>query len=120
MREATEAWQVEIGDTGLVPEAVLMEEMKPHGKSLATAPPTITRAGGFVTLKCETEGASIVYQTPNNSSGADDDDNDNDNDNWGDWRLYVKSFPHSGPLRAQACRLGYLNSKVAEFAPERP
>jgi hypothetical protein len=103
MREATEAWQVEIGDTGLVPEAVLMEEMKPEGKSPVTETPKIASVGGVITLACDTEGSSIVYQT-------------RDDGNWSDWKLYVKSFPHSGPLRVQACRLGYRNSKVAEFA----
>jgi N-sulfoglucosamine sulfohydrolase len=107
MREATETWQVEIGDTGLVPEAVLMEEMKPEGKPQVTEPPTIATAGGVVSLACDTEGASIVYQTLDDGS-------------WGDWKLYVRSFPHSGPLRAQASRLGYRSSKVAEFSPTAP
>ncbi len=63
MREATEAWQQHIGDTGMIPEAVLMEEMKPGGAIPETDPPKIELAGGDVTLACDTEGSSIVYQT---------------------------------------------------------
>jgi uncharacterized sulfatase len=102
MREATEAWQQRIGDTGMIPEAVMMEEMKPGGKTLETEPPTIFVAGDMLSLDCATEGASIVYQI---KSG----------DRWSDWKLYVKSFASDGlPVRAQACRLGYRDSKVAE------
>ncbi len=108
MRLATEAWQQQIGDTGMVPEAVLMEEMKPGGAIPETEPPTIAHAGGIVTLACETEGSSIVYQTKGDSG-------------WSDWKLYTKSFPSSGALRVQACRLGFRDSKVAEFpAPSGP
>ncbi|MEM9645758.1 MAG: sulfatase, partial [Planctomycetota bacterium] len=39
MRAATESWQLDIADTGMIPEAVLMEEMKPGGTRPRTAPP---------------------------------------------------------------------------------
>ncbi len=102
MREATENWQQQIGDTGLVPEAVLMEEMKPGGKVPVTEPPTIATVGGRVTLACKTDGSSIVYQTKAN-------------DQWGDWKLYTKSFRYQGTLRAQASRLGFRNSEMTQF-----
>ena len=102
MRQATESWQEQIGDTGMIPEAVLMEEMKPGGEILRTEPPSISTAGGRVTLASHTEGASIVYQTKQG-------------DGWSDWKLYIKSFASSGdPIRALACRLGYRDSKIVE------
>tara|TARA_R110002049_G_scaffold4601_4_gene31953 strand:- start:229413 stop:231029 length:1617 start_codon:yes stop_codon:yes gene_type:complete len=100
MRAATETWQEDIRDTGLIPEAVLMEEMKPADSVLVTEPPTIDVDGDFVSLRCKTEGASIVYQVKSDAA-------------WGDWRLYTKSF--SAPdsqVRAQASRLGYRNSEI--------
>jgi uncharacterized sulfatase len=102
MRQATESWQEQIGDTGMVPEAVLMEEMKPGGEVLQADPPAISTAGGQVTLASDTDGASIVYQTKQG-------------DGWSDWKLYTKSFSSSGhPIRALACRLGYRDSKTVE------
>ncbi len=62
MRQATEQWQQEVGDTGMVPEAVLMEEMKPDGITPMTDPPKIAIDGHVVSLSCPTDGASIVYQ----------------------------------------------------------
>ncbi|MGI9472206.1 MAG: sulfatase family protein [Rubripirellula sp.] len=102
MRSATEDWQSNIADTGMIPEAVLMEEMKPGGKVPATEPPTIKRAGGLISLASPTEGASIVYQT-------------RQGEEWSEWKLYTKSFADPGrPIRAQACRLGYRDSPMAE------
>jgi uncharacterized sulfatase len=112
MREATERWQQEIGDTGMVPEAVLMEEMKPDGKAPRTEPPKIAIDREVVSLSCKTEGASIVYQLRGD-------------DGWGDWRLYTKSFSigeSGGPaadvggsrIKAQASRLGFADSEIAE------
>ena len=79
-----------------------MEEMKPGGTTPVAERPTITSTGGEISLECKTEGASIVYQTP-------------DGEGWSDWKLYVKSFPHTGPLRAQACRLGYRSSEIVQL-----
>jgi N-sulfoglucosamine sulfohydrolase len=104
MREATESWQQTLGDTGMVPEAVLMEAMKPGGETPATLSPTIARVGGMISLACETEGASIVYQTQQGET-------------WSDWVLYTKSFTppaSAGRIRATACRLGYRDSKAME------
>ena len=104
MRLATENWQQEIGDTGLVPEAILMEEMKPGGRTPATEPPVIDASDREISIRCPTEGASIVYQTK-------------EGDGWGPWQLYTKSLPTSvAPIRAQACRLGYQDSKIVQSA----
>lgn len=100
MRRATESWQQRIGDTGLVPEPVLMEEMKPGGTTPRTEAPEIVFNGREAALRCETEGASIIYRL-----GGDG--------GWGEWRLYVKSVDvGERPLEALACRLGYRDSKT--------
>lgn len=102
MRRATEAWQQEINDQGMLPEAVMMEEMKLGGKQLQTAPPTITVEDGRITLDCATDGASIVYQVKQS-------------DGWSGWKLYTKSISQSDKaIRAQASRLGYRVSKTTE------
>ena len=92
--------QQELGDTGMIPEAVLMEEMKPGGKAPQTAAPTIDITGNQIWISAATDGASLVYQT-------------RQKDGWSNWKLYTKSLPVSvGQVRAQACRLGYRNSEI--------
>ena len=108
MREATETWQQQIGDSGMVPEAVLMEEMKPDGMTPRTEPPKIAVDGETVSLSCPTQGASIVYQL-------------HGDDGWAEWKLYTKSFS-TGSIRdknglsvkAQASRLGFTTSEIVE------
>jgi uncharacterized sulfatase len=101
MRGATEAWQERIGDTGMLPEPVLMEEMKPGGKTPRTKPPVAAIAGGQIAFQSPTEGASIVYRL----AGAEG--------SWGPWRLYTQSVqppPQARRIEAVACRLGYRDS----------
>lgn len=98
MREATERWQEQIDDTGLIPEAVLMEEMLPEGKIPQTEPPEFEAWNDEIRLRSATEGASIVYRL-------------RDGDEWSDWKLYVKSLPAPEvAVEAMACRLGFRNS----------
>ncbi len=100
MRDATESFQQRLGDTGLVPEAVLMEEMKPGGKTPRTESPRVTREGNRIHLWSPTEGSSIVYRI------KQDED-------WGLWQLYTRSLVDPGrPVQAMACRLGYADSEV--------
>ena len=107
MRTATEGWQQQIGDTGMIPEAVLMEEMFPSGRAPTTQRPTIAfDRDNVVSLGCPTEGASIVYQLHNDQG-------------WSDWILYTKPFVASlsgdrNRVRAQASRLGFETSQVVE------
>jgi hypothetical protein len=102
MRAAVEQWQEEIEDTGLVPEAVLMEEMKPRGQTPQTEPPSISVSHGRISIDCTTEGASIVFRTREGSG-------------WSDWLLFTKSFKPAGAIQAQACRLGYRDSKIVAW-----
>lgn len=104
MRESTETWQAEIGDTGMIPEAVLMEEMKPGGEELTTADPVILREDETVSIRCSTEGSSIVYRVQAESG-------------WGEWQLFTKSFSDSGTvIESIASRLGYQNSQTVTIA----
>ena len=99
MRQATESWQVEITDTGMIPEAVLMEEMKPEGLALETQAPMIRRSGGSVVISCSTEGSSVVYKIRTDKG-------------WGHWKLYTKSFDTKRSVQAIACRLGFVDSET--------
>ncbi|WP_168566563.1 sulfatase family protein [Crateriforma spongiae] len=105
MRLATERWQTRIGDTGMIPEAVLMEEMKPGGKKPRTLPPEIEFTDGKVHLRSPTEGGSLVYRIRTG-------------DQWSGWRLYVGPFDAPAvPLQAMACRAGLRDSKLSDWRP---
>lgn len=107
LRGVLEDWQVEVGDLGMLPEPLLMEEMIPDGNRPQTAAPAIgvqrNELGGAasVVLLCETDGASMVYRI------IDGDDD-------GRWQLYVEPFDVESrvTIEAQACRLGYRDSRV--------
>ncbi len=102
MRRATEELQEKLGDTGMIPEAVLMEEMKPGGVTPVTERPSIDIVGDNLSLKCATDGSSIVYQIKRG-------------DQWGRWNLFTSPFkrPNSADqIRVKACRLGYRDSDV--------
>jgi uncharacterized sulfatase len=109
MRAATEAWQESIGDLGMVPEAVLMEEMKPGGVTPQTKPPESSFVGGKVSFNSPTEGATVVYRT-RSDDGA-----------WSDWKLFTKSISvDSGEqIEALACRIGLRNSPKITLGKRR-
>ncbi|QDT06818.1 Arylsulfatase [Rubripirellula lacrimiformis] len=102
MRQATERWQRQIADTGMIPESVLMEEMKPGGVTPKTDPPSIRRDGKQVSIQSSGDGVSIVYQVF-------------DNGKWSDWKLYSRSFPSDGRVRCKATRLGYRDSDIVDL-----
>ena len=109
MRAELEAWQVTVGDTGMVPEAVLIEEQRPGGETARTEPPRVSvepvdgEPGRVrVALESPTPGASVVY-------GLGDEPPTK--------RLYVMPFTVEAgtEVKALACRLGYRDSeRVAE------
>ena len=77
--------------------------MKPGGTTPKTRDPEMTLDAGKISMQCDTDGSSIVYQTKHGGE-------------WGPWQLYTKSFADPGkPVRAQACRLGYTNSETVEL-----
>ena len=108
MRGALESWQEEVGDLGLVPEALLAESMRPGNRYEVTSVPVISVSKSpvdgsrLVRLSCVTagsSGSSIAYATGQAARPR--------------WRLY------SGPLtlkagtrlRAVACRIGFRDSR---------
>ena len=99
LRLVHERFMKETGDLALMPEEKLLERMRPGGKWATTATPTITVAGGQVTARCSTPGASLAYTRDGSR-----------------WLLYTKAVPAGGKLRFKACRIGYLDS--AEITPE--
>ena len=105
MRKELEAWQVTVGDTGMVPEAVLIEETRPGGEYARAAAPTVSvePVGGDpgrvrVTLASPTPGASLVY-------GLGDEPPTK--------RLYTMPFTveAGATVTALASRLGYRDSR---------
>ncbi|MFG0334172.1 MAG: sulfatase-like hydrolase/transferase, partial [Maioricimonas sp. JB049] len=101
LRTAHERWTEETGDLGHIPETELIRRLwPPEGRQPTTATPEIHVDGQTITLACESEGASIAYQTGKDSR----------------WRLYT------GPLqvdaetvvRARAIRYGWKQSGTAE------
>ena len=103
MRGALETWQDDIVDLGLVPEPVLMEQMRPNDVIEQVVSPTfdfdLADGNVIMSLASATEGASIQYR-----AGESDE-----------WKLY------SGPvlvqsgqqIEAMACRAGYRDSSSA-------
>lgn len=113
MRTALEKWQVEIGDLGLIPESVLMAEMRPENlmsvahKPLARFTPAQGGKAGEaqvrVSLSSPTEGASIAWTTEKGRKPH--------------WNRYSEPFqlPAGTPFRAVTCRLGYRDSPQIEL-----
>jgi len=104
MRAATERWQAEIGDTGMLPEAVMMEEMLGGKAPPSVEPPQIIRGNGEISLLSATEGASIIYRLK--QAG----------DEWSDWQLYYRAITAEDdqPIQARACRAGYTPSAIVD------
>jgi uncharacterized sulfatase len=111
MRTALDRWMEETGDLGRVPEAEMLERMRPGGEWVITGAPTFRecRLGRetIVSLESSTPGASLAWTT---DEGAD-----------ARWKLYAGPLTLSGParLRARACRLGYRDSPDSVLAIAR-
>jgi N-sulfoglucosamine sulfohydrolase len=95
MRAAHEQFMKQTKDLGEVPEAELVERMRPGGKWQKTEPPVLKRDGKLISATCPTAGASIIYEMR------------------GRWLLYSKPVElESSSLAFRACRLGYRDSDV--------
>jgi len=99
LRLVHERFMKETGDLALMPEAALLERMRPGGKWSTTEAPVLSTANGQVTARCRTPGASIAYSMDGSR-----------------WLLYSKPVAAQGRLRFKACRIGYHDS--AEVASE--
>ena len=108
MRKATEDWQVQVGDLGLVAEPVLMERIQ--SRKIKVQPPQMGVASvgesTIATLKSPTPGASIGYRIRSNKG-------------WSDWMLYTKPIDLDdtvSTVEAKACRIGCGTSAVTKLA----
>jgi hypothetical protein len=101
MRAALDAWLVRIGDTREVPEDELVARFQPRGEPEVTPAPTLAVEGRRVSIRSDTEGASLGYRI-----GA------------GRWRLYTGAFdaPPGSRVRARAVRYGWGESDVVRAA----
>lgn len=103
LRAAHEAWCDETRDLGLLPEAEVMQRVRPGGKWSQAAAPLIEVDDGLGTLTCKTPGASIAYTLGEKDAAGRER-----------WLLYHEPVSVNGKqLRAVACRLGYKDSQVA-------
>lgn len=102
MRAALDRWILETGDLGGVPEAQMLERMRPGGEWAIAAAPLVRadRRGRetIVSIESSTPGASLAWTTDEGDAPK--------------WRLYAGPLALRGParLRARACRLGYRDS----------
>jgi hypothetical protein len=98
-RGVHERFMRETGDLGEVPEAELVERMRPGGKWQTTEAPSLKTTGKNVAATCATEGSSISYTY---EAGED-----------AHWRLYTKPVEAKPGLRFRASRIGYRDSADA-------
>ena len=122
LRAAHEKWREETGDLGLIPEAELMERVRPGGKWSVTADPQISISGGMATIACETEGASIAYRIADAgdqrrevpASKGKKGKAKNAAAPRERWLLYTGPLevPAGKTVHALACRLGFRDSQI--------
>ena len=124
LRAAHDKWREETGDLGLIPEAELMERVRPGGKWSVTADPTITMSGSKAAIACTTEGASIAYRIGDASAppreaspaiGKKGKGGKNVAAPREHWLLYTGpvEIPAGKTVYAKACRLGFRDSAIA-------
>ena len=103
LRQELDSWMGYIDDKGLMSEEELIESMWPNGVQPTTLSPNASKAGndGAITLRSETEGASIGYQVLNEGEelGAT-------------WQIYQNplTINEGQRLLAIAHRIGFIPS----------
>jgi len=105
MRKVMDQWLDETGDMAAIPEKQMFLQMWPGGKQPLTERPIISKEGKYVTLSCDTEGASIGYIltgkkfTPDLNSG---------------WKLYYEpvKVKKGQIMYVMAQRLGFKESEI--------
>lgn len=121
MREATEKWQEEVGDLGMIPEPILMSRMRPNGMQKTDKPviKVISDSDKIVCeIKCATDGNSIAYAISNSVASKQDQKNEG-RANKGkkrqvSWKLYTQplKLKKGDVLMTKACRIGFRDSPV--------
>ena len=103
LRQELDSWMGYVDDKGLMSEVELIESMWPNGVQPTTLSPNASKAGndGAITLRSETEGASIGYQVLNEGEelGAT-------------WQIYQNplTINEGQRLLAIAHRIGFIPS----------
>ena len=103
LRAECDRWMKAIDDKGLIPEPEFIESIWPDKQRPLTAVPEAHQESALVSLKCQTEGASIGYQivSPGGSLGKV-------------WTVYADPFAvaQGDTIKAIAHRIGYLPSQL--------
>ena len=101
LRDALKSWQNEIDDKGFTNESELINEFWPNMIQPLTKPVEITVLDNIISLKCDTSGASIGYQTGSQIGSQN-------------WDLYNKPFnilPNQ-KIASRAIKIGYKASAI--------
>ena len=101
LRDALKSWQNEIDDKGFTNESELINEFWPNMIQPLTKPVEITVLDNIISLKCDTSGASIGYQTGSQIGSQN-------------WNLYNKPFnilPNQ-KIATRAIKIGYKASAI--------
>lgn len=101
LRAECDRWMEEIKDVGEVPEVELIAQLWPGMVQPKTAAPQGRVEEDRLILRCETEGASLVYQVVAKDGGTP-----------GQWKIYQQPIEvgEKTQVLAQAHRLGYVRS----------
>lgn len=101
LRKQLENWQIEVDDKGFFPESEIINEFWPNMIQPVTSDVSINISNNEITLNCNTEGASIGYQTDEDIGTKF-------------WQLYTKPIDLEGieKICARAIRIGYKASKT--------
>ncbi len=104
LRAALGAWQLEVGDLGFIPESDLVNMMWPGMIQPNTEVVAFKKETGKINMTCNTEGASIGYQTDDEIGGNK-------------WNLYSRPLQPSSfkKIAARAVRIGYKTSQITYF-----
>tara|TARA_B110000305_G_scaffold31963_1_gene30886 strand:+ start:1995 stop:3680 length:1686 start_codon:yes stop_codon:yes gene_type:complete len=101
LRDALKSWQNEIDDKGFTNESELINEFWPNMIQPLTKSVEITVLDNIISLKCDTSGASIGYQTGSQIGSQN-------------WNLYNKPFnilPNQ-KIATRAIKIGYKASAI--------
>jgi len=104
LRDALKSWQNEIDDKGFTNESELINEFWPNMIQPLTMPVKVTVLDNIISLKCDTDGASIGYQTGSQIGSQN-------------WNLYNKPFnllPNQ-KLAVRAIKIGYKASTITNI-----
>ena len=108
LRNECDRWMEETGDMGLMTEKAYIESIWPGGIQPLTLDPVISKKDKYVSISCQTEGASIGYQVLGGEKVAGEA-----------WQVYTEPVEINAgeTLVAVAHRIGYKPSQQVYFEP---